>query len=114
MTRIALTLLAILAGECALAQDLSMAYRASGHRAGGPAYLLAPPNPAGLRKAPLVSNIPVYQLGSGHHTGGPARELVSTTGPGELSLEGTIYDPTRIVPFGTARSGQRAGGPHRF
>jgi hypothetical protein len=109
MKTFALVALALLAAGPALAQGTADAYRASNTRAGGPAYLLnsetgGPVQP--VRKRKVARSI------SGQHAGGPANDL-NTGGTGSLSTQGTVYDPTRTVPFGTAASGQRAGGPYR-
>ena len=109
MKTLALVTLATLLAAPALAEGGGNAYRASNTRAGGPAYLLnsetgGPVQPVRKRK--------VARSLSGQHAGGPLNDL-NTGGTGSLSTQGTVYDPTRTVPFGTAASGQRAGGPYR-
>src|SRR3954453_23046461 len=109
MKRFALVALATLVAAPALAQGTANPYRASNTRAGGPAYLLnsetgGPVQP--VRKRKVARSI------SGQHAGGPANEL-NAGGTGALPTQGTVYDPPRTVPFGTAASGQRAGGPYR-
>lgn len=48
---------------------------------------------------------------SGQRAGGPARNLISPSGSGRLSVQGTVSDPARAAPFGLSGSGQQAGGP---
>jgi hypothetical protein len=103
--------LALAAGG-ASAHDAGNPYRASGQRAGGPAYLAN--SETGGKVAPVRRRnaSPSFQNGSNQHAGGPAAEL-NAGGMGSVSAQGTVYDPARTVPFGTARSGHAAGGPVR-
>ena len=103
--------LALAAGG-AFAHDAGNPYRASGQRAGGPGYLAN--SETGGKVAPVVrrSASPSFQNGSNQHAGGPAAEL-NAGGTGSVSAQGTVHDPARTVPFGTARSGHAAGGPVR-
>ena len=90
----------------ALAQDTSLAYRGSGTRAGGPAYLLN--NPRGPVKAVAVpqSNIPLAYRGSGTRAGGPAYLLNNPKG----RLK-PVTSPQSKIPLAYRGSGTRAGGP---
>ena len=112
MKTFALAAVLAFAASGAFAHDAGNPYRASGQRAGGPAYLAnsptgGPVQPVGRRRAS-----PSYQNGSNQHAGGPAAEL-NAGGTGSVSAQGTVYDPARSVHFGTARSGHAAGGPVR-
>lgn len=104
---------AALVATPAQAQDISLAYRGSGPRAGGPAYLYY--DAVQPRFVPHGSEPIGYapRPRAGQMSGGPAREFILQD-RGPASLEGTVHDPARSVPFGTARSGQRAGGSQRF
>lgn len=101
-----------LAATGAFAHDAGNPYRASGQRAGGPAYLANSETGGPVQPVRRRSASPSYQNGSGQHAGGPAAEL-NAGGTGSVSAQRTVYGPARIVPFGTARSGHAAGGPVR-
>jgi hypothetical protein len=88
-----------------------MAYRGSGVRAGGPAFQLNSETGGAAKPTRRKSTAPGYRH-SGHRAGGPASDL-NRAGTGSLSRQGTVADPNRVVPFGTARSGHSAGGPYR-
>jgi hypothetical protein len=109
MKRLILTTAATVLATAAFAQD-NGAYRASGQRAGGPAYLTNSETGGAVKPIRGTSRPKAYRY-SGHHGGGPANDAIVQTGP--VSVQGTVYDPARIVPFGTARSGHTAGGPTR-
>lgn len=86
---------------------LAPAAFASGQRAGGPAYKRNSETGGAVRR-----NRAVRPMRSGQAAGGPAGSAISTMG-GSASRQGTVSDPSRVVPPGTSRSGQRAGGSTR-
>lgn len=112
MKTFALAAFALIAATGAFAHDAQNPYRASGQRAGGPAYLANSETGGPVATVRRRSASPSYQNGSNQHAGGPAAEL-NAGGTGSVSAQGTVYDPARAVPFGTARSGHAAGGPVR-
>ena len=91
------------------AQVWDPAYRGSGHRAGGPAYLLNHGGYAGPGlgyAGPRRFHHPAYR-GSGQRAGGPAYLLNPSYG-----LPGSYYNPGWYGRSPAYRgSGQRAGGP---
>jgi hypothetical protein len=66
---------------------------------------------ATLVATPALAQGAAYH-GSGQRAGGPANEL-NTGGLGRVSAQGTVYDPSRTVPFRSSASGQRAGGSYQ-
>ncbi len=107
MKTLALVTIATLVATSALAQN----HAGSGQRAGGPAYLTNRET-GGKVKPVRRASTPEYLRRSGSRAGGPANEL-NTGGIGPKSAAGTVKDPAHTVPFGTALSGQRAGGSYR-
>ena len=108
MKTFALAALATMAATAALAEG--NAYRASGQRAGGPAYLANSETGGAVRPVRRAPKPAAYRH-SNQRAGGPAGDAAAKAGP--TSAQGTVYDPARTVPFGVARSGHAAGGPYR-
>jgi hypothetical protein len=112
--RFTIVLIAGLASGSASAQVWDPAYRGSGHRAGGPAYLLNTGGYAGPGWAYSYRYGPRRFLayrGSGHRAGGPAY-LLNTggyAGPGWVYTY--RYGPRRFWNPAYHGSGHRAGGP---
>ncbi len=71
MKTFALALTAAVLSTAAFAQDASRAYRGSGQRAGGPAYLLNSSTGGAVTRTPRRKNALAYR-GSGQRAGGPA------------------------------------------
>ena len=106
MKTFALVAFATLAATSALAQDASLAYRGSGQRAGGPAYLLNDGSGA-VRPVRMRPNaVPLAYRGSGQRAGGPAYLLNGN--PGSIQPVRMRSNP---IPLAYRGSGQRAGGP---
>jgi hypothetical protein len=112
MKTFALTAALALAAGGASAHDIGNPYRASGQRAGGPAYLANTETGGPVQSVRSRNASPSFQNGSNQRAGGPAAEL-NAGGTGAVSAQGTVYDPARAVPFGASRSGHAAGGPVR-
>ena len=77
MKTFALVTFATLLSTAALAQDSSLAYRGSGNRAGGPAYLLNSETARAVRPVRnRASQVSLAYRGSGNRAGGPAYLLI--------------------------------------
>jgi hypothetical protein len=96
--------LAALASTPVSAQDLPGDYRPAQGAARPAVFFYQPPQGAaehGVAEQPRER--------SARMSGGPAREFLIRE-QARVSLDGTVYDQGRTVPFGDARSGTAAGG----
>ena len=108
MRTFALVTFMTLAAGPALAQDASLAYRGTGTRAGGPAYLLNSETGGAVRPVRMNPNaIPLAYRGSGTHAGGPAY-LASARAS---HLDQPVRSRDSVIPLAYRGSGTRAGGP---